>query len=145
MRGFTSFQITVVVLLAAIALGIAYLVLREQPRSRAFREADRMLAMQEAHEDHIADARQVAAKTDASNLFQALRLYKLDHGRYPSQEEGLEALLAAPKPSLDKLPIDPWGRPYQYANPGKRAEVEVFSAGPDGLNRTADDIGSWKP
>jgi general secretion pathway protein G len=58
---------------------------------------------------------------------QALKLYKLDNQRYPTTEQGLQALVAKPsacpvpptgRPYLDKLPNDPWGRPYQYLSPG---------------------------
>ncbi|MFM8638801.1 MAG: type II secretion system major pseudopilin GspG, partial [Betaproteobacteria bacterium] len=72
--------------------------------------------------DRADDARVTAARTDVANLTQALKLYKLDNLRYPSQEQGLQALVAKPtagppaanwKPYLDKLPQDPWGQPYQ--------------------------------
>src|SRR5450830_1906852 len=77
--------------------------------------------------DRADDARVTAARTDVNNLMQALKLYKLDNQRFPSGEQGLQSLVARPsvgsappnwKPYLDKLPNDPWGRPYQYANPG---------------------------
>ena len=92
--------------------------------------------------DRADDARVTAARTDVNNLMQALKLYKLDNQRYPSAEQGLEALVAqahapAPippnwKPYVDKLPADPWGRPYQYLNPGVKGEIDVFSFGADG-------------
>ena len=75
--------------------------------------------------NRAADARVTAARTDVNNLMQALKLYKLDNQRYPSAEQGLEALVRKPsagpnapnwKPYLDKLPPDPWGRAYQYFN-----------------------------
>ena len=75
------------------------------------------------------DARVTAARTDVNNLMQALKLYKLDNQRYPSAEQGLQALVAKPsvgaippnwKPYLDKLPNDPWGRAYRYDPNGKR-------------------------
>ena len=87
------------------------------------------------------DARVTAAKTDVNNLMQALKLYKLDNQRYPSAEQGLSALVTKPaaapvpanwKPYLDKLPSDPWGKDYQYANPGIKGEVDVMSFGADG-------------
>jgi len=102
------------------------------------------------------DARVTAARTDVSNLMQALKLYKLDNQRYPSPEQGLQALVTKPasepvplnwKPYLDKLPNDPWGRPYQYMSPGIKGEVDVLSFGADGQTggegRNAD-IGSWQ-
>ena len=102
------------------------------------------------------DARVMAAKTDVNNLVQALKLYKLDNQRLPSAEQGLQALIAKPtsgpipsnwKPYLDKLPNDPWGRPYQYLNPGVKGETDVLSLGADGQaggEGKDADIGSWQ-
>ncbi len=106
--------------------------------------------------DRADDARVMAAKTDVNNLMQALRLYKLDNQRMPSAEQGLQALMAKPtvgtipqnwKPYLDKLPNDPWGRPYQYLSPGIKGEVDVMSLGADGQSGGEGknaDIGSWQ-
>jgi len=106
--------------------------------------------------DRADDARVTAARTDVNNLMQALKLYKLDNQRYPSAEQGLNALVAKPtvgaippnwKPYLDKLPNDPWARPYQFANPGVKGEIDVFSLGADGVvggeGKNAE-IGSWQ-
>jgi general secretion pathway protein G len=102
------------------------------------------------------DARITAARTDVGNLSQALKLYKLDNQRFPTAEQGLQALVvrpsAEPVPSnwksyLDKLPADPWGRPYQYLNPGLKGEVDVMSWGADGKSGgdgANADIGSWQ-
>ncbi len=102
------------------------------------------------------EARVTAAKTDIGTIMQALKLYKLDNGIYPTQQQGLEALVVKPttppipgnwKPYLEKLPADPWGRPYQYLNPGIHASVDVLSFGADGKpgGEGADaDIGSWQ-
>lgn len=106
--------------------------------------------------DRADDARVTAARTDVNNLMQALKLYRLDNQRYPSAEQGLEALVRKPttgvippnwKPYLDKLPNDPWGRPYQYLNPGVRGEIDVFSYAADGQpggDGNDADIGSWQ-
>jgi len=107
--------------------------------------------------DRADDARTTAARTDVNNLMQALKLYRLDNQRYPTTEQGLQALVAKPganpvppnwRPYLDKLPADPWGRPYQYLSPGLHAEVDVLSLGADGQpggeGKNAD-IGSWQP
>ena len=106
--------------------------------------------------DRADDARVMAARTDVNNLMQALRLYKLDNQRMPSAEQGLQALLAKPtsgtipanwKPYLDKLPNDPWGRPYQYLSPGIKGEVDVMSLGADGQSGGEGknaDLGSWQ-
>ncbi len=105
--------------------------------------------------DSADEARVTAAKTDVSRLMQQLKIYRLDNQRYPSAEQGLQALVTKPttgpipgnwKPYLDKLPNDPWGRPYQYLNPGIRGEIDVMSFGADGQaggeGKNAD-IGSW--
>ena len=106
--------------------------------------------------DRTDDARATAARTDVNNLVQALKLYKLDNLRYPDAEQGLQALVQKPaagvppanwRPYLDKLPADPWGRPYQYLNPGVRGEIDVFSFGADGQpggEGKDADIGSWQ-
>jgi general secretion pathway protein G len=102
------------------------------------------------------EARVTAARTDVNNLMQALKLYRLDNQRYPTAEQGLQALVAKPsagpppanwKPYLDKLPNDPWGHPYQYVNPGVKGEVDVFSFGADGRSGGEGndaDVGSWQ-
>ena len=106
--------------------------------------------------DRLEDARVAAARTDISSLEQALKYYKIDNGRYPSSEQGLQALVAKPtigvippnwRPFLDKLPSDPWKNPYQYANPGLKGEIDVYSFGADGVaggeGKNAD-VGSWQ-
>ena len=102
------------------------------------------------------DARVTAARTDISNLSQALKLYKLDNQRFPTAEQGLNALTLKPttepvpgnwKPYLDKLSNDPWGRPYLYMNPGIKGEIDVLSFGADGQaggEGNNADIGSWQ-
>lgn len=106
--------------------------------------------------DRADDARVTAARTDVNNLMQALKLYKLDNQRFPTGEQGLEALVRKPsaspvppnwKPYLDKLPNDPWGKPYQFLNPGVKGEIDVYSLGADGQpggEGPNADIGSWQ-
>jgi general secretion pathway protein G len=101
------------------------------------------------------EARVVAARQDIASIMQALKLYRLDNQRYPSTEQGLQALVSRPasgpaaanwKAYLDRLPVDPWGKPYQYLNPGLKGEIDVFSFGADGApggTGTDADIGSW--
>lgn len=103
------------------------------------------------------EARLVAAKQDIAALMQALKLYRLDNFRYPSTEQGLEALVSKPATEplppnwkgggyLDRLPKDPWGSPYQYLNPGVHGEIDVFSFGSDresGGEAEGADVGSW--
>ena len=103
------------------------------------------------------EARAIAAKQDIGAVMQALKLYRLDNGRYPSTEQGIGALVAKPTVEpvpqnwkaggyLEKLPKDPWGAPYQYLSPGIKGEIDVFSFGADGKAGGAGpdaDIGSW--
>ena len=103
------------------------------------------------------DARAVAAGQDIATLMQALKLYRLDNQRYPTSEQGLQALITRPSTApipanwktggyIDKLPKDPWGGSYKYLAPGLRGEIDIFSFGadgqPDGTGINAD-IGSW--
>jgi general secretion pathway protein G len=106
--------------------------------------------------DRADDARLTAARTDVSNVMQSLKLYRLDNQRYPTGEQGLQALVTKPtaspvpqnwRPYLEKLPQDPWGQPYKYLNPGLKGEVDVFSLGADGKEGGEGkdaDIGSWQ-
>jgi len=103
------------------------------------------------------EARVVAARQDIAALMQALKLYRLDSKRYPTTEQGLQALVAkptqAPVPDnwkaggyVERLPMDPWGKPYQYLNPGLHGELDVFSYGADGAlggEGFDADIGNW--
>ena len=106
--------------------------------------------------ERIDDSKVTAARTDINQLMQALKLYKIDNQRYPTSEQGLESLVRKPtsgpippnwKTYIEKLPNDPWNRPYQYLNPGVKGEIDVFSYGADGQpggeGKNAD-IGSWE-
>lgn len=101
-------------------------------------------------------ARISVAKTDiAANIAVALDLYELDNGRYPTTEQGLEALRTKPTsfpeprnwngPYLRRAPTDPWGNVYKYSYPSTRKGVdyELYSLGPDGVE-SGDDIGNWQ-
>lgn len=104
------------------------------------------------------EARRVAARQDIGSIKQALDLYRLDNSRYPTQDQGLQALIVKPTTDpvpnnwkgggyLERLPNDPWGHPYQYLNPGVHGEVDVFSYGADnkpGGEGNDADIGSWQ-
>jgi general secretion pathway protein G len=107
--------------------------------------------------DRPDEARVVAAKQDIAAVVQALKLYRLDNMRYPSTEQGLRALVSKPAieplPSnwkgsgyLERLPQDPWGHPYQYLQPGRHGEIDVYSLGADGQpggEANDADIGNW--
>lgn len=98
-------------------------------------------------------AKQQAAKAQIEMLMTALEAYRLDAGHYPSQSDGLDALVRNPGeerwvgPYLAKeLPNDPWNRPYHYQNPGEHGEVDIFSYGADdrpGGEGEDKDVGSW--
>lgn len=104
------------------------------------------------------EARIIAAKQDIGSIMQALKMYKLDNMRYPTTEQGLQALVKkpaiAPIPPnwksegyLERLPQDPWKHAYQYLQPGLHGEVDVMSFGADGVaggEGNDADIGSWE-
>jgi general secretion pathway protein G len=135
MRGFTLIEIMVVVVIMGIlaALVVPKLMGRTD------------------------DARIIAARQDISTLMQAMKLYRLDNQRYPTTEQGLQALVSKPTGGpaangwktggyIDKLPKDPWGNAYQFLSPGIKGEIDIFSLGADGQPSGAGndaDIGSW--
>lgn len=134
-RGFTLIEIMVVVVILGILAALVVPKVMSRPD----------------------EARIVAARQDIQALAQALKLYRLDNQRYPTSEQGLQALVQKPttaplppnwKPGgyLDRLPKDPWGHPYLYLNPGLHGEIDVFSYGADGASGGEGndaDIGSW--
>jgi len=103
------------------------------------------------------EARATAAKHDVGTINQALKLYRLDIGRYPTTEQGLKALVERPTSEpipqnwkmggyLSSVPKDPWGNAYHYSNPGTRGEIDIISYGADGKpggTGTDADIGNW--
>lgn len=101
------------------------------------------------------EARVVQAKQNILAIQNALDLYKLDNGVYPSTDQGLIALVEKPTSSpeprdwkqyLKSLPKDPWGRDYLYLNPGEHGDVDIFTYGADGQpGGTGIDaeIGNW--
>ena len=99
------------------------------------------------------EARVTAAKQMIAGSFNlGLTRFELDNGRYPSPEEGLEALVVNPQvsnwqgPYLQSVsvPLDPWGNPYNYSYPSELTSSEAFydivSAGPDGTLGNEDDV-----
>lgn len=134
-RGFTLIEILVVIVILGILAGLIVPRVMDRPDQ----------------------ARVVAAKSDIGAIMNALKLYKLDNGSYPSPEQGLMALAKKPETGdiprnwktggyLERLPKDPWGTDYQYLNPGLHGEIDVFSFGADRKAGGEDynaDIGSW--
>ena len=134
-RGFTLLEVMVVVVILGILAALVVPKIISRPD----------------------EARALAARQDIASLMQALKLYRLDNQRYPTTEQGLQALVARPASAppapnwktggyVERLPKDPWGNPYQYLNPGVRGELDVFSMGADGAaggEGNDADIGSW--
>jgi general secretion pathway protein G len=128
-RGFTLIEIMVVVVILGIlaALVVPKLIGR------------------------VDESRVAAAKLDINNLKAALTMYKLDNQRYPTTEQGLQALVtkptSGPEPKgwrsggyIEKLPNDPWKNPYQYLAPGRNGiAYEIFSYGADGQPGGTED------
>ena len=133
--GFTLIEVLVVVMILGILAAIVVPRIMDRPD----------------------EAKRVAAKTDIGSIVQALKLYRLDNGAYPTTEQGLVALVQRPATNpapanwkqggyLERLPKDPWGSDYQYLNPGVKGEIDVFSLGSDqarGGEGNAADIGNW--
>lgn len=102
-------------------------------------------------------ARVARVQSDLSVLESAISIYKLDNYTYPTTEQGLAALVSAPKSEpvppnwaqngyIDRLPKDPWGNPYQYLQPGIHGPFDIFSLGADGVaggTGVDADLGTW--
>lgn len=102
-------------------------------------------------------AKVTVAKGDIRAISAALDMYRLDNNRYPTTQQGLEALVEKPSGNpqprnwnpdgyLKRLPVDPWGNPYQYLSPGTRGPFDLYSLGADGQQDGTDldaDIGNW--
>jgi general secretion pathway protein G len=103
----------------------------------------------------IDDASINRAKQDIRGIESALKLYYMDNSRYPTTDQGLEALTTQPNdpslrnwrgPYLDKLPRDPWNNTYRYLYPGRNGEFDVFTYGADGQpggEGINAEIGNW--
>lgn len=131
-RGFTLLEIMVVIVILGI---LASLVVPNLMGNKE--QADRQKAV-----------------SDIVALENALDMYKLDNSRYPTTEQGLEALVTKPQGDpaprnykedgyIKRLPQDPWGNNYQLMSPGEHSKLDVFSLGLDGEAGTDDDIGNW--
>ncbi len=99
-------------------------------------------------------ARIVKAQQDILAIENALNLYRLDNGFYPTTDQGLQSLIQQPQSTsnwksggyLRQLPIDPWSNEYQYLNPGAHGEIDIYSYGPQGIaagEGSEDVIANW--
>jgi general secretion pathway protein G len=101
----------------------------------------------------VEDASVSRAKQDVQALTAALQLYNNKNSDYPTTQQGLEALVSKPagapitwEQAVQKLPSDPWNRPYQYLNPGQHGQYDVYTLGKDGRpggEGVNADIGNW--
>ena len=100
------------------------------------------------------NARLQKAALDIRQLENTLQMYKLKNSRYPTTEQGLDALVTAPtiepiprnyppEGFLKRLQNDPWGNSYELMSPGEMGTIDIYSNGPDGQPGTDDDIGNW--
>ena len=126
-RGFTLIELMVVVIIIAALAGMVLPHLMPATES----------------------AKSKIAAADIANITTALKMYRLHVGRYPTTEEGLGALLKPAaqynnEPFLDRPALDPWGRQYEYRNPGARNTTgfDLSSQGPD-PQKADDDITNW--
>jgi general secretion pathway protein G len=105
--------------------------------------------------DRPDQARVARAQSDIAAIASAIQLYRLDNFRYPTTEQGLASLVSKPtldpapnnwNQYMDRLPVDPWGQPYQYLQPGVHGDFDIFTYGADaalGGEGANADIGSW--
>lgn len=104
---------------------------------------------------YLSSSKSETAQVQVKNIDAAMKLLRLDAGRYPTLQEGPNALVTQPQgmpnwrgpylPSAAAL-NDPWGQPYRYANPGKHGEIDIFTYGSDnaeGGDGEAKDLGNW--
>lgn len=104
----------------------------------------------------VGESRQTVAKQQIEGFSSALEMYKLDTAKYPTQEQGLEALIAQPQGVINwkgsylkkkLIPKDPWGNNYIYTYPGEHGDYDIISHGADGKSGGDDedkDVVSWE-
>jgi len=131
-RGFTLIEIMVVLVIIGLLAALVVPSIMDRPD----------------------EARRIKAMQDIRAIESALKLYRLDHYRYPSTAQGLKALREKPDnsknwkgPYVENLPLDPWEEPYRYRNPGRDGRaIDVYTLGADnaeGGEGVDGDIGNW--
>jgi len=89
---------------------------------------------------HLGESKSKAARVQLEELSSALDMYRIDNGRYPTSEEGLDVLIEAPSNAAGwngpylrkkKVPLDPWNQPYHYTAPGQHGKYDLFTLGAD--------------
>jgi general secretion pathway protein G len=133
--GFTLIEIMVVV----IIIGILVAMVAPQVMGR------------------IDQAQTTRVQSDLRAVENALKFYRLDNFAYPTSEQGLQALVTRPNDPnlrnwnaqgyLDRMPKDPWQRPYLYMNPGQNSEIDIYTLGADGQpggEGINADLGNWE-
>jgi general secretion pathway protein G len=137
-EGFTLIEIMVVIVIMGILVSVVAINIMGRPD----------------------EARQLKAKMDIQTLETALKLYRLDNGRYPTTEQGLQALVEPPSVGQlasnwrqggylekGKVPKDPWGNEYIYFSPGVHGDFDIMCYGDDGEQGGEDkdgDINNWE-
>ena len=135
LRGFTLIEVMVVVVIMAILAAIIVPRIMSRPD----------------------EAKLVKVSQDIASISDALDLYRIDNGQYPTQAQGLAALVQkpttppvpenySPDAYLKEMPLDPWGQPYHYDIPGKHSAFDIYTYGENnqpngtGINSTR---GNW--
>jgi len=135
-KGFTLIEIMVVVVILGILAAFVVPKLLDRPEQ----------------------ARRTKAAVDIKGIEQALAMYKLDNGFYPTTEQGLQALVTKPEVGripgryreggyLNKVPVDPWGSTYVFLSPGVHGDIDIISYGSDGQpggEGNDADVNSWE-
>lgn len=124
-RGFTLIEVMVVVVILGILATLIVPKLMNRPD----------------------DAKRVKVMADIRTLEEALELYRLDNGIYPTEGQGLDALVKQPSQPpqpdnwqayLKRIPKDPWGQAYRYRHPGRYGDFDVYT-----LDRNQQEVGNW--
>lgn len=130
--GFTLIEIMLVVTIIVVLMGAAIALLT----------------------GNVEVAQEQRVLADIQSISTQLKLYETTNYFLPSTQQGIQALVqrpsSEPQPKrwrqlLKEVPVDPWGTPYEYRNPGRHntSSFDLYSAGPDRMPDTDDDIGNW--